>query len=499
MKFSLSLIILFQILYFAFPADDRLVFLYTHFRHGARAPLDINDEFIDKLGEKWTNPGELTGVGQRMHYLLGLRNRKKYITGDEKFLSEKFDPHEMLIFSSNVNRTMVSCSSQLQGLYPQIDEVGYILTEGQKEIAMPQVNISDPEIQKEINDLGNSALPHLMQLAPVRMAGDNDRKMNVYDLEECQDERDEQKKYNNENIPELKEYIKSFNEKYAEKWNKYFNKEKAEFDVNEINDICDAFLSDYADARPMSDFKSKSGVNFTEQNEDCLDFFDKLYLYSYHGDKDKVLAHLDSSKIMKELAFYMKRRLDADMSPEKEDENYKDYSYPRMIMTSGHDSTVSADQIYIIRALGLNESDIYRFPRYATQLAIETRTAKSEGSAKSYSDYTVHGYLDDRKIFEVSADRFINKIENEAWSDEEISDYCGFDDKNKNNNSTSSDDDDDGDNAKKAYKILMIVFICLTALLLAACIFLGIKLSRAKPTPPIDPNFSSNITQNNLQ
>ena len=267
MKFSLSLIILFQILYFAFPADDRLVFLYTHFRHGARAPLDINDEFIDKLGEKWTNPGELTGVGQRMHYLLGLRNRKKYITGNEKFLSEKFDPHEMLIFSSNINRTMVSCSSQLQGLYPQIDEVGYILTERQKEIAMPQVNISDPEIQKEINDLGNSALPHLMQLAPVRMAGDNDRKMNVYDLEECKDERNEQRKYNNENIPELKEYIKSFNEKYAEKWNKYFNKEKAEFDVNEIHDICDAFLSDYADARPMSDFKSKSGVNFTEQNE----------------------------------------------------------------------------------------------------------------------------------------------------------------------------------------------------------------------------------------
>ena len=82
MNFYISLFILFQILYFAFPADDRLVFLYTHFRHGARAPLNINDEFIDKLGEKWTNTGELTGVGQRMHYLLGLRNRKKYITGN---------------------------------------------------------------------------------------------------------------------------------------------------------------------------------------------------------------------------------------------------------------------------------------------------------------------------------------------------------------------------------------------------------------------------------
>ena len=104
-------IILFQILYFSI-SDDRLVFLYTHFRHGARAPSDINDSFYDELGEKWTNPGELTGVGQRMHYILGLRNRKKYVK-DETFLSEKFDPHEMLIFSSNYNRTMISCSSQL--------------------------------------------------------------------------------------------------------------------------------------------------------------------------------------------------------------------------------------------------------------------------------------------------------------------------------------------------------------------------------------------------
>ena len=47
-----------------------------------------------------------------MHYILGLRNRKKYVK-DETFLSEKFDPHEMLIFSSNYNRTMISCSSQL--------------------------------------------------------------------------------------------------------------------------------------------------------------------------------------------------------------------------------------------------------------------------------------------------------------------------------------------------------------------------------------------------
>ena len=56
------------------------------------------------------------------------------------------------------------------------------------------------------------------------------------------------------------------------------------YDTIEINDICDAFLSDYADARPMSDFKSKSGVNFTEQNEDCFDYFDK-YIFELKDSK----------------------------------------------------------------------------------------------------------------------------------------------------------------------------------------------------------------------
>ena len=41
--------------------------------------MDIKDDFTDLLGEKWNNPGELTGIGQRMHYLLGLRNRIRYI------------------------------------------------------------------------------------------------------------------------------------------------------------------------------------------------------------------------------------------------------------------------------------------------------------------------------------------------------------------------------------------------------------------------------------
>ena len=80
-----------------------------------------------------TNPGELTGIGERMHYLLGFRNRKRYIE-EKQFLSEKYDPHEILIYSSYYNRTLVSAASQLQGFYPQNEGLGETLTEEKKKM-----------------------------------------------------------------------------------------------------------------------------------------------------------------------------------------------------------------------------------------------------------------------------------------------------------------------------------------------------------------------------
>ena len=98
---KLLIFTLIQLLSFSISQNNRLVFLYTHFRHGARAPMDLDDNYTDLVKEKWDNPGELTGIGQRMHYLLGLRNRIKYIK-NETFLNETFDPHEILIYSSNL-------------------------------------------------------------------------------------------------------------------------------------------------------------------------------------------------------------------------------------------------------------------------------------------------------------------------------------------------------------------------------------------------------------
>jgi preprotein translocase subunit SecG len=51
-------------------------------------------------------------------------------------------------------------------------------------------------------------------------------------------------------------------------------------------------------------------------------------------------------------------------------------------------------------------------------------------------------------------------------------------------------------NAKTAYKVLMSIFICLSAILLATTLVLCYKLSKSKP--PIDHNYNQNISTNKI-
>ena len=43
--------------------------------------------------------------------------------------------------------------------------------------------------------------------------------------------------------------------------------------------------------------------------------------------------------------------------------------------------------IFMLNALGSNISELYIFPKYAAQLALEVRTNKEPTKAKCYADY----------------------------------------------------------------------------------------------------------------
>ena len=65
----------------------------------------------------WGTDGELSPIGKRQHYLLGVKARNRYIK-QNKLLKEIYDPNEILIKSTDSNRTIESIYSFVQGLYP---------------------------------------------------------------------------------------------------------------------------------------------------------------------------------------------------------------------------------------------------------------------------------------------------------------------------------------------------------------------------------------------
>jgi hypothetical protein len=178
----------------------------------------------------------------------------------------------------------------------------------------------------------------------------------------------------------------------------------------------------------------------------------------------------------------MKNRVDADIKDikgEDIDKNYNDYSKPKMVMISGHDSTSSSDEYFMLWALGHNITE-YKFPKFANQIALEV-TKKDDGKKKSsYSDYFVKGYFNDDLMFNATFDEFIQKIEAKVWSDEKISEYCGFEDRVYVINIDTDSSHKSSDKAKKAYKVFMSIFIVTTAILLTTTIFFAYQISQLK-------------------
>ena len=250
----------------------------------------------------------------------------------------------------------------------------------------------------------------------AKLGASNDK----YRLTRAARDVEEVKAENLKNLKELQDFVEGFNTKYGERINKYFKTTSKKYDITFIYDLCDAYVSDYTDRRDLSDFQN-SGIDLEEFQEFCMEYMRMHFLYYFFGDEEKVLARLDSSKLMTEYIHYMKQRVDADINGINLDEKYNDYSRPKMLLISGHDSTSSSDEAFMLYALGYNLTEKYKFPKFANQIALEVVKENDGTPKKSYSDYKVNCYFNDDLLFNVTLDEFIKKIEAKVWSDEKIS------------------------------------------------------------------------------
>ena len=446
-------------------SEDKLVFLMTHIRHGARAPQKYYDQskYLDYVLESWNNPGELTPIGQRMHYALGLQNREDYIT-KKKFLSENFDPHEILIYSTKFNRTLLSVSSFFQGLYPP--GTGGEITEEQKNNSKPQVNLS-PEVEKELEKLELNSLPEKMSVFPLRMINDNERKIIIYDIPECLWKRDEMRKINLEKSEDLKKFIEEFKKKYKDDIFKIYET-KPEYNIDFIDNFCDAFISGSTELKEMKKLND-TGINKNELLDQCFEFMKLNFRDWISGDSERILPTLEVSKLMREFIHYMNQRIDADMKGEDTSKNYEDYSKPKMLMISGHDSTISMWEMFLIKVFKNNNNTDYIYPKFASELTFEI-TVNSALTKKERTDYKINCYLNGKPfIDEMTVDNFIKNITDKLYSDDKIDEICHF---------KSSDSID-------IYFILTIVFSATTGILLILMVFFIIKACRSKNSETI--------------
>lgn len=134
------------------PLTRQLLFVAELCRHGDRAPLaDFPSDALP--ASKWPEgKGQLTAIGIRAHFELGSRLRARYV--DTGFLPSSFNVRDVYIRSTDVDRTLMSATSQMAGLYPP----------GTAANADVRVKFGkDPLHENE------GGLPHLFQPVPVHV------------------------------------------------------------------------------------------------------------------------------------------------------------------------------------------------------------------------------------------------------------------------------------------------------------------------------------------
>ena len=130
--------------------EQRKIFVLEVFSNGITSSK-TNKNNQDVLGETWLNSEELTNMGIRQQYLLGINDKALY----KNFIDDTFNLKDILIKSLNISYNIQSAYSHLHGIYkPQNGQK--LQNEFDTRFFLNFNNLNEIE-QEKINDINNNS------------------------------------------------------------------------------------------------------------------------------------------------------------------------------------------------------------------------------------------------------------------------------------------------------------------------------------------------------
>lgn len=437
--------------------NETIIFAWQINRHGARAPYLGVKNGLDAYKEKWTQIEELSEVGKRMLYLLGVKARKRYMD-DYELLSKEYNPQEVYIRSTDVNRTIESIECFLQGFYPNGTgpTIKDKVVNDTKIVYPPNIKYKDnfSEILEEYNLINdNSALPYRMSLQPVHLFYKPDHEFGLYDTNLCTGHKEiYEKQKKRKEIQDLgDELVRKF-----DFFNKLENNSDSKFmrDYNTLYKYMDGFVCDYTDQRKfeylINNFK------FSEENKTLLkEYSDKYLLMDYfetnYPDNHPEIPIMSNSYTLHSIINWMEKAINGTKDNQ---------SYIKYVIYSAHDASIGALEHYMKYVFNIT-------PKYST--FAETRFFELYYENENKNEPKVR-YINgnEDEIILINFSEFKSIIENNTWTDEEVAKYCHFEIKKEEDN--DNNDDSEKHTAIAAMVILSIINLILILVLIIQCI-----------------------------
>lgn len=431
-------------------SESKVIFVFEHYRHGARSPSDLFENDLDLLKEKWNGNQELTNLGIRQEYLLGNFIRNKY---PDLINYEKYNPKEIGVFSTMTNRTIMSARAHINGIFNIAKKQK--LNEKQKNTSIPYYLLNEIDHYNLINI---SLYPdYFAEEVPVHVIDFKEKLIQLEKNDYCPDIKKLRNK--NKERKEIKDFIQKFNDTFGKQLLDIYDiKDNKDFymDYENVNDICIGIIINKFDDRKLNLFQNK--IDLEALHQTSQEFFKLKTTLVYANDEEGNLGYIGASIFMRKILSYMERIIN--------DIKNNVNNSPKLVLFASHDTAISnmegiLDSLFNIQPLA---------PTYASSYIFELVEERD-------NEYFVNFIFNNKTLKKVEYIDFKKKIENDAWTYEQTGKYCGFIKEDSDPIITPNDNiNDDNNGEKSTWKIIIIVFSIINIVTIGVIIYLILKL-----------------------